>query len=145
MGIRESRHISYIFFCLQCSSDSTSNISLFIATVPESVMSWPLVRPSLDDLLRELLDMHLGAAGGMNDKQIDCGIFFGKKSKFSKQLQKTVHAGLNFEQMTMRHRGIISALRRSLAVEVEVRQCEIGWIPVTFVILLCLELKLDYI
>jgi len=38
--------------------------------VPESVMSWPLVRPSLDDLLRE-------------------------------------------------HRGIISALRRSLAVEVE--------------------------
>ena len=40
-------------------------------------MSWPLVRPSLDDLLRELLGMHLSAAA-MKGKQIDCGIYFGK-------------------------------------------------------------------
>lgn len=76
------------FFCLQCSSDSTSNISLFIATVPESVMSWPLVRPSLDDLLRELLDMHLGAAGGWTINKLIAAFSLAKNQNFQNNFRK---------------------------------------------------------
>ena len=50
-------------------------------------MSWPLVRPSLDDLLRELLDVHLSVTGWMKYKHIDCDIFICQKIGIFKTIQ----------------------------------------------------------
>ena len=78
--------------------------------------------------------------GGWNINILIATFSFVKKLESSKQFNlKTVHSGLQFDPMTLRHRGIISALRQSLAAEVET-----GWIPISFLILLYSELKLDY-